>query len=107
MSQLLISNSSTFGYFLFSALFIGANMVAMQNTLDSLIADIAPKEYRATAFGVNYLVMGLSSCYANSKLGRMLDINGFTSTFSFTSCYYAIIFIFLLIFGRKLLPNKE
>jgi len=59
----------------------GVHLGATQGLLSALVAETAPEDLRATAFGVFNLVTGLALLVASVAAGAIWAISGPTATF--------------------------
>lgn len=68
----------------------GLHMGLTQGTLASMVADVAPRAYRATAFGVFNLLSGAGLLVASGIAGGLWDSFGPASTFGFGALVAAV-----------------
>lgn len=99
---LLFSASNIYTVFM-GVIFWGVQMGAVQAVFMAMVAQMAPKELRGTAFGIFYLVCAISSLIAGTLAGIIADKIDISASFyySFLMAGLAILSVFLLNPGKK------
>jgi MFS family permease len=73
-----------------AALLWGAHLGMTQGLMPAIIADIAPRSHRGTAFGAYHLVVGLAALPAGAIAGVLWQLYGHQATFLFGASLAAL-----------------
>jgi MFS family permease len=84
----------------------GAHMGLTQGIVASLIADVAPAEFRGTAFGVFNLASGLALLLSSAIAGALWDAAGAPATFWFGAVAAGAAALAAWLLGAKLATRK-
>ena len=76
----------------------GAYFGMLETIQRALIPEYVPKEYRATGYGIYYLIVGLSFLIANSVVGSLWDTYGYTVAFQYSIVTSLIAILLLIIY---------
>lgn len=83
----------------------GVHMGTTQGVLAAMVADLTPKEIRATSFGIYSLISGLGMAVASTAAGKMSDLYGISTTF-IAGCGITGIALVLLSFMNRTNPKE-
>jgi MFS family permease len=85
-ANLVLFGSSTLWHVLAAAVLWGVHLGATRGLLPAMIADVVPREARATAFGVFHFVAGITLLPANAIAGLIWEFYGAQVTFVVSAC---------------------
>jgi MFS family permease len=100
--NLVLAFSASFTGLAIGVILWGAHMALTQGIFARMIADSAPEDMRATAFGAFWFVSGIASLLASLGAGLLWDRDGSAATFA-TSAGVAAMALAML----ALLPNER
>lgn len=79
--NLILANSSTMAGLVLGTILWGAHMAMTQGIFSRMVADSAPADKRATAFGAFWFVSGIGTLLASLAAGMLWDRSGSAMTF--------------------------
>ena len=99
LAQILVSCSGTYPMFLMSIFMLGIPLISIQSVTEAIVADIAPKECRGTAFGIYNLVIALCTSIGISLFGFVIENHGFSNAVrTFSSLSFVVLVVLYVIF---------
>ncbi len=103
-SHILMAVSDSFSIAILGSAFLGLHMAITQGLFSKLVADSAPFELRATAFGIFNVVVGFFSLFANALAGLLWTKFGANVPF-LVGAFFASLTLITLIFHRTFLSK--
>ncbi|MES2147713.1 MAG: MFS transporter, partial [Pseudomonadota bacterium] len=97
--NLVLANSATMVGVALGTILWGAHMALTQGIFSRMIADSAPDDQRATAFGAFWFVSGIGSLLASLGAGFLWDRQGSVATFATSAGVAAMALVMLSLLG--------
>jgi len=97
--NLVLANSATMVGVALGTVLWGAHMALTQGIFSRMIADSAPDDQRATAFGAFWFVSGIGSLLASLGAGFLWDRQGSAATFATSAGVAAMALVMLSLLG--------
>ncbi|MES2001256.1 MAG: MFS transporter [Pseudomonadota bacterium] len=97
--NLLLANAATMVGVALGTILWGAHMALTQGIFSRMIADSAPDDQRATAFGAFWFVSGIGSLLASLGAGLLWDRSGSAVTFATSAGVAAMALVMLSLLG--------